>query len=411
MGLETPFNMSAMVENKRKEHRVWLAVALSIFTVAWGGNEFTPLLVFYRGEGVFSDLFIDLLLVFYAIGVAVGLLAAGPLSDRYGRRAVMLPAPLLAMIGSGLIAAGEEIPLLIAAGRVFSGLAVGMVMTAGGSWIKELATQRFEPGVKPSAGAKRSSMSLTAGFALGPAIAGVMAQWLPLPGQVAYILHIILSVALLPILFTAPETRQSAHLKTKGSFWSDVLVPSALKPRFLFVVTPLGPWVFGAAFTAYAVLPALLRDMVAAPIAYSALIALLTLGTGFGIQQFGPQIMGTSKTRGPVLAMVATVTGMCGAVLVALYPHPWWALLVCMILGLSYGLCMFMGLAETQNMAPPVDMAGLTGIFYCLAYSGMVFPAIMTWLNNWLSYPIMLGFGAVMALLCLVIVNITARRT
>lgn len=404
------FNMSDMVANKRAQRKVWLAVALSVFTVAWGGNEFTPLLVFYRGEGFFSNLFIDLLLVFYAIGVAVGLLAAGPLSDRYGRRAVMLPAPLIAILGSALIASGEETAILIAIGRVLSGISVGMVMTAGGSWIKELSSSRFEPGVKTSAGAKRASMSLTGGFALGPALAGVMAQWLPLPGQLAYVLHIILTLILFPLLITAPETRQSAHLKTKGSFWSDVLVPSALDKRFLFVVAPIGPWVFGAGFTAYAVLPSQLRDMVSAPVAYSALIALVTLGSGFGIQQFGPQIMGTSKTRGPILAMFVTVIGMIGAVIVVMNPHPWWALVVCMALGLSYGLCMFMGLAETQNIAPPVDMAGLTGIFYCLTYVGMVFPALMTWLNQWLSYPFMLGFGAVMATICLIIVSFSARR-
>ena len=120
--------------------------------------------------------------------------------------------------------------------------------------------------------------------------------------------------------------------------------------------------------------------------------------------------MGTSKTRGPILAMFVTVIGMIGAVIVVMNPHPWWALVVCMVLGLSYGLCMFMGLAETQNIAPPVDMAGLTGIFYCLTYVGMVFPALMTWLNQWLSYPFMLGFGAVMATICLIIVSFSARR-
>jgi len=82
--------------NKRGQRQVWLAVALSVFTVAWGGNEFTPLLVLYREQGIFSDLFIDMMLVCYAIGVAVGLLGAGPLSDRFGRRALMLPAPLIA---------------------------------------------------------------------------------------------------------------------------------------------------------------------------------------------------------------------------------------------------------------------------------------------------------------------------
>jgi hypothetical protein len=32
----------------------WLAVAATMFAVAWGGNEFTPLLVMYRNSGEFS---------------------------------------------------------------------------------------------------------------------------------------------------------------------------------------------------------------------------------------------------------------------------------------------------------------------------------------------------------------------
>ncbi|WP_143336631.1 MFS transporter [Corynebacterium pacaense] len=399
-----------MVDNVRGQKRVWLAVSLSIFTVAWGGNEFTPLLVFYRQQGNFSDLAVDLMLIYYAIGVAAGLLVAGPLSDRYGRRVVMLPAPLIAALGSAFIASGEETALLMSIGRALSGVAVGMAMTAGGAWIKELSTPYFEPGVGSSEGARRASMSLTAGFALGPAAAGILAQWLPLPGQLAYILHILLSLLLLPLLLTAPETRQSAHLKVRGSFWGDILVPSVWEKRFLFVVTPMGPWVFGAGFTAYAILPALLREQVTVPIAYSALIALVTLGTGFGVQQLGPRIMGEGRTRGPVLALVATVLGMAGATLIAMHPHPWWALVVCMFLGSSYGLCMFVGLAETQRIAPPADMAGLTGIFYCLTYFGMIFPAVLTRLSDYFTYPAMLGFGVAMAALCLIIVSFTSRR-
>ncbi|NLZ58893.1 MAG: MFS transporter [Corynebacterium sp.] len=402
--------MTDMSTNKRGQRQVWLAVALSVFTVAWGGNEFTPLLVLYREQGIFSDLFIDMMLVCYAIGVALGLLAAGPLSDRFGRRALMLPAPLIAALGSAFIASGEELGILMAIGRTLSGISVGMAMTVGGSWIKELSHPRFEPGVKASEGARRASMSLTGGFALGAAVAGVLAQWLPLPGQLAYLLHIGLSLVLLPLILTAPETRQSAHLKIKGSFWADVLVPSVKNKRFLFVVVPMAPWVFGAGFVSYAILPTLLRNMVAAPVAYSALIALITLGSGFAIQQFGPQIMGESRTRGPILALGVTVLGMAGSVWAAINPHPWWALLVCVLLGLSYGLGMFMGLAETQKIASPTDLAGLTGIFYCLTYTGMIFPALLTRLSVFFTYPQMLGFGTLMAVLCLAIVTITSRK-
>ncbi|MGO2516868.1 MAG: MFS transporter, partial [Corynebacterium variabile] len=76
--------------------RAWLIVAFAVFTVAGGGNEATPMLVFYREEAVFSDVFIDSLLVSYAVGIVAALLLAGPLSDRYGRKLIMLPAPLIA---------------------------------------------------------------------------------------------------------------------------------------------------------------------------------------------------------------------------------------------------------------------------------------------------------------------------
>lgn len=40
----------------------------------------------------------------------------------------------------------------------------------------------------------------------------------------------------------------------------------------------------------------------------------------------------------------------------------------------------------------------------------MVFPAILTRLSVWFSYPQMLGFGAFIAVLALALVSQTARR-
>ena len=81
-----------------------------------------------------------------------------------------------------------------------------------------------------------------------------------------------------------------------------------------------------------------------------------------------------------------------------------------MILGLAYGLGMFMGLADTQRIATPTDLAGLTGIFYALTYTGMIFPAVLTRLSEFFTYPQMLGFGTVMAIICLGVVSVTSRK-
>ena len=113
----------------------WLRVAFAMFTVAWGGNQYTPMLVFYKTQGFFSTFFIDLMLVSYAVGVAVGLLAAGPASDSFGRKKVMLPTPLMAAVASALIAAGQHNAALMTLGRFGAGVAVGIAMTAGGAWV------------------------------------------------------------------------------------------------------------------------------------------------------------------------------------------------------------------------------------------------------------------------------------
>lgn len=97
--------------------RRWLAVGAATCAIAWGGNEFTPLLVMYRSSGGFSPLTVDLLLFAYVLGIVPALLIGGPMSDRFGRRPVMLPAPVLAALGSTILALGADSALTLAVGR------------------------------------------------------------------------------------------------------------------------------------------------------------------------------------------------------------------------------------------------------------------------------------------------------
>ena len=41
------------------------------------------------------------------------------------------------------------------------------------------------------------------------------------------------------------------------------------------------------------------------------------------------------------------------------------------------GVTMVSGLLEVQRIASPGDLAGLTGLFYTLAYAGFLAPAVM----------------------------------
>jgi MFS family permease len=396
--------------NTGRDSKAWLFVAFAVFSVAWGGNEATPMLVFYRHEAVFSDVFVDSLLVSYAVGIVAGLLVCGPLSDRYGRKPVMLPAPLIALLGSVFIAAGETTEWSIFTGRVLAGLAVGIVMSAGGSWVKELSVAPFDPGAGPSSGAQRATMSMTAGFGLGAGLAGVLAEWGPIPGQLPYIVHVVLSVFATAGILSVPETRQSAHLRVRGSFWSDLLTPTARHPRFLTVVAPMAPWVFGAAGVSYAIMPRLVQSQVSAPIAFSALLTVIALGCGFAIQRFGPRINTTSSARGPISGLCIVVVGMVVATASSGSIAIWNTVVVAVILGCGYGLCLVSGLTEVQRIAGPDDLGGLTAVYYTLTYIGFFFPMILTELSDSFTYPEMLGFGIVMSVLCLIVVTVFSRR-
>lgn len=390
--------------------RSWLFVAIAVFAVAWGGNEFTPMMVFYRAGNQFGSVFVDSLLACYAAGIAVGLLLCGPLSDRYGRRVVMLPAPVLGLIGSTLIALGETTEPVIFTGRVLSGLSVGMAMTAGGSWIKELSTPAFDPTAKQDSGARRATMSLTLGFAIGAALAGTLAQWGPAPGQTPYVVHVLISLAAIVGLLSAPETRQSAHLNVKGSFWSDLNVPTARHPRFILAVLPIAPWVFGCAGVAYAIMPGLAQKQVSAPIAFSAGVTAVALMFGFGIQQISQRYINPTNAQAQQIGLVLVIVGMSVATWTAANASVIGTVIVGVILGTGYGVCLITGLTEVQRIAGPDDLGGLTAIFYTVTYIGFFFPMLLSKLHSWFSYPVMLGFGAVMALLALILVSIVSKK-
>lgn len=410
-GLSAPsVSEKAEAPVRSRDSRAWLFVAFAVFSVAWGGNEVTPMLVYYRHEAVFSDVFVDSLLVSYALGIIPGLLLCGPLSDRYGRKILMVPAPFIALLGSIFIAAGETTEWAIFTGRILSGLSIGIVMSAGGSWIKELSVAPFDPSAGPSAGAQRATMSMTAGFGLGAGLAGVLAQWGPMPGQLPYIVHAVLSVIAMAGLLTIPETRQSAHLKVRGSFWSDLRIPTARHPRFLSVVAPMAPWVFGAAGVSYAIMPRLVQSQVSTPVAFTGMLTVIALACGFAIQQFGPKINTTYNARGPIVGLVIVAVGMIVATIAANTVAVWSSIVVAVILGAGYGLCLISGLTEVQRIAGPDDLGGLTAVYYTLTYIGFFFPMILTELSNTFSYVAMLGFGIVMSVLCLVVVTVFSRK-
>ncbi|MGW4716626.1 MFS transporter [Nocardia sp. NPDC004260] len=379
----------------------WRGVAAAMFAIAWAGNEFTPLLVMYKSDGLAATT-VDLLLFYYVLGIVPALLIGGPLSDRYGRRALLRPAPLIAAAGSLLLAFGSASVPVLSAGRVLCGIALGLAMAVGGSWLKELAQPPYSPELPAGTGARRSAMSLTAGFAIGACCAGVLAQWAPWPNTLAYLINV--GVCLIAAVWVRRTPETVPRRRNAGSLRDDLRIPAAGHRRFRTVALPAALWLFTSAAAAYAVLPALMAPQVgAAPIAFSAMICVITLGCGFAVQSVARRIDRPGTARAATVALIAVTIGMALAATASDLLTLWATVAAAVVLGVGYGIGLVAGLQEIERIARPDDLAGLTAVFYSASYLGFGTPALLSFLHDMfgLGYPAMFGAGALAAAGCL----------
>ncbi|HEY2193797.1 MAG TPA: MFS transporter [Actinomycetospora sp.] len=382
----------------------WLPVGLALFTVAWGGNQFTPLMVMYRELGGFSTAVVDILLGAYVLGIVPGMLVGGPLSDRLGRKPLMLAAPPLAILGSLVLALGGDAVPVLFLGRVLAGLALGIAMAVGSTWISELSSLRGGAG----SGASRAAMSLTLGFLLGPVAAGLLAQWAPWPEVLSYGVHVVVGIPLGLVALRTVETLDRRQAPTRR-LRDDLRIPVGEHREFATVVAPVAPWVFTCAGVAYAVLPSLVADAVPGyAIAFAAVMTAVTLVAGFVAQTVAKRL-GLTDARGGMLGQAFAAAGMVLAAVTATTPGVALALAAAAVLGVGYGFALVSGLAEVQRIAPSRHLAGLTAVFYTLAYLGFVVPAVLAVLAAVVPYAALFVGLAVIALGCLAVVA-RARR-
>lgn len=384
--------------------RAWMMLVPAMFLLAWGGNHFTPLLHMYEHVGNYETWQANFLLCTYVLGLVPGLLVASAMSDQHGRKPVMFIGMLMAIVGSILLALGFATFWLLCVGRAFAGFGVGIAMSVGTSWMKELSSAPFDLRASVSAGARRPAMTLTAGFGIGAGVTGALAQWAPHPGLYPYLVHLALSVASLFFLWRTPESLAPERRSTT-SWWRDLAVPSASHRTFVRLILPAAPWVFGAAAVAYAIMPAVVEPVMGDyTTIFAAALTIVTLGTGAAIQSVVPRINDLTGGKSLIVGMVSLVIGVTLAVWASVIASPLFVMFVCMFLGAAYGITIVSALLHVQQIATPSDLAGLTGVYYSLTYVGFLLPTILALLLPVFSYTQSLMGVAVLCVFSLVAV-------
>ncbi|OZM81581.1 MFS transporter [Pseudonocardia sp. MH-G8] len=375
------------------------ALWTAVFVVAFGTNVPTPLLLLYRDELGLSSNALTGAFGVYAAGLVPALLLAGPVSDRIGRRRVVLPFVVLSAVTSLLFLGAGSSVLLLFACRFLQGAVSGVVFSVGTAWLGELVGE-------PARAARWTTAALGGGWAAGPLTAGLLAQFAPAPTVLPYLLHVALMVVGLVLLPVVPETL--AATERRAGPLINLGVPDRARLPFTLVVLPVAVGVFTFPSTAVTVLPLLMiPSMPEIAVAVTGVVAGVTLLTGVLAQPIGRRL--GAVRAGP--AGLATGAAGLGLSLVGVGLDAWPLLVpVALLLGVGYGLCLAAGLTLVATLATPTARGALTGTFYACAYLGFGAPLLLSVLGGTEGFVVPLAELAVVVAVVAIALSLPAAR-
>jgi predicted MFS family arabinose efflux permease len=367
-------------------------VAAAFLTLMAFGTVPTPLWPIYQVRDHFGAITVTVAFAVMVIGAAGGLGFLGHLSDRFGRRRIILPALLTGIASAAVLAIWPQLPGLLV-GRVLTGLAIGLMASTATAYLTDLYREA-RPEAAPAFPALVATVSNLGGLALGPLVAGVLAQWAPAPVHTGYIIFGGLMVVLLLMVLSSPET-------------VDTELADQDRP-VRFAVRPGQQGTFAAAsalgFFAFAVMGL-----------FSSLGAIIVRGelhiTSYFVSGLAPFVtfaasavaqLAVGRTPYRRVLVFGSVLFPAGLALTAVslyHPVLWLFLIAAALAGGGAGLLFKSAVAETVVAAEPASRAGVLAMFFVISYLGMGLPAIAFSLviQQVALAPTMIAFAAVLS--------------
>ena len=343
---------------RRADVRSYWLVFYAMTVIVATGTVPVALYPSYAETFGFSPAVITLLASATTFGVIVAVPFFGGMSDAVGRRPLLLPGLVLAELSivGYLFANGFWLLLLT---RILSGFAVGLFTGAATATLAD-----FEPHGDTRRAATHGSTTAVAGFALGPLVGGLFAEYGPWPLRLVFVVSLVL---LVPAIVGIAAMRETVTVRRPYAWWTPKV---SLPPRS-------GRWLFGLA----------------------ALIAVCSFMTASFFQALGPTIvvellhvdnraiaagavvcfLGTSAVAQlrfhSVAIPKATTSGLlllpCGlAFVIAALVLPSLGLFVvgALLGGFGQGLAYLGGQGIVARVAPAAERAALFSTYFVLIY-------------------------------------------
>jgi MFS family permease len=338
--------------------RVWRTWAVLVL-FALGTSLITPLIPLYQEQLGFSDTVVTLFLGCYVIALVPSMLTLGQLSDRIGRRGVLLGAlGVLALAQALLITEPPLWGLLVA--RAIQGLATGAFFGTCTAFLVDAAPRGRRQFVSVL-----GSVSIRLGLGLGPGIGGVIAQYAGDPLRLPFELHLIALAAAAAIVLGLPET---VTARSRRPLSLRLEVPAAERAVFWRVLVPSGALFSLFDGVALSLIPVfLVRDLGIDNYAVVGAAGFLVLVSGAASQLALPRL---EPERAIGWGLAAAAAASVGVVAAAPAGSAALALVAVAATGGAAGLVFKGGVDLCTRIAPVEDRGKLISSYYVACYLG-----------------------------------------
>ncbi|WP_433241815.1 MFS transporter [Streptosporangium sp. CA-135522] len=321
--------------------KIWLAAwpVTGVFVLS---NMPTPLYPLWKQRMGFSSGTMTIIFACYIVGLLAALMVAGRLSDRIGRKPVLLPGLLLAVAACATFATASSV-LELAVARLLTGIAIGITVSVGMAAVVDLGGASW---VRQATLAASTAMVLGAG--LGPLSAGILSQTLPEPTVAIFLVEIVLLLSAVVAMLCLPLPRPGAD--ANGGWLRLPSVPTRNRVQVALGIAVFAPGITSTSFV-LSLGPSLLADLLAT---HNRLVAggmaFMMFAAATGVQ-FAVRRLGV---RSILLGGLVSTAASMAALILAVHVSSATLLIVAAVLaGAAQGLGQFGGLSLIGVAVPP----------------------------------------------------------
>jgi MFS family permease len=325
----------------------------------------------YARQEHLTSITITLIYSVYAAGILVSLLLVGHVSDWYGRRTVLVPAILTALVAS-LVFAGSSSVTALFAGRVLNGVALGAALAAATAYLTDLDSG---PDAAPT---RRSQIVATVanvgGLAVGPLVAGLLAVYVSADPRITFVLFAALLAVALVGTFRTREVRPLPEPRPRYRP-QRLAVPAHARAQFSAAL--IGAFLV---FTVFGVFAGLSSVFLTGTLHRSSpVLAGLAVFVSFGAGALTQVTTMTWPLRRLLgLGIPVLIAGLAVVVSAAWVQPPSLPLFFigAALVGVGSGAIYRSTLAVVLRIAPPAERAGALTLFFVVGYVGLSLPVV-----------------------------------